>query len=124
MNGEKFEKPFSYSMQITEKNERVSRAVDLVTTFNYLLGLEVSRYIVESHQGFEYRIVLGVKREEKHIVIWREFGSKLDLATERDWTTSQSWYDTNAKVYANTDNLFGALMIESEFRRLMFEGVK
>ena len=124
VNGEKFEKPFSYSMQITEKNERVSRAVDLVTTFNYLLGLEVSRYIVESHQGFEYRIVLGVKREEKHIVIWREFGSKLDLATERDWTTSQSWYDTNAKVYANTDNLFGALMIESEFRRLMFEGVK
>ena len=43
LNIENFSNPFAYSMKITEKNECKSRPVDLVETFNYLIGLTVSR---------------------------------------------------------------------------------
>ena len=38
---EAFRDPFSYQMKITEKNECKTRPVDLVETFNYLIGLTV-----------------------------------------------------------------------------------
>ena len=41
LNIEKFSNPFAYSMKITEKNECKSRFVDLIETFNYLIGLTV-----------------------------------------------------------------------------------
>ena len=43
LNMENFSNPFAYSMKITEKNECKSRPVDLMETFNYLIGLTVTR---------------------------------------------------------------------------------
>lgn len=43
LNIENFANPFAYSMKITEKNECKSRRVDLAETFNYLIGLTVTR---------------------------------------------------------------------------------
>lgn len=40
---EAFSNPFAYNMKITEKNECKERPVDLVETFNYLIGLTVVR---------------------------------------------------------------------------------
>lgn len=40
---EQFKNPFSYRMKINERNETKLRTVDLVETFNYLIGLAVSR---------------------------------------------------------------------------------
>ena len=40
---EAFSNPFAYTMKITEKNECKERSVDLVETFNYLIGLSVVR---------------------------------------------------------------------------------
>lgn len=39
---EAFSNPFAYTMKITEKNECKERPVDLVETFNYLIGLTVT----------------------------------------------------------------------------------
>ena len=49
LNIDKFSNPFAYSMKITEKNECKSRAVDLMETFNYLLGLTVTRQSAVSY---------------------------------------------------------------------------
>ncbi len=43
LNVEAFANPFAYTMKITEKNECKERPVDLVETFNYLIGLKVAR---------------------------------------------------------------------------------
>ena len=43
LNLEAFNSPFDYEMKITEKNECRPRKVDIVETFNYLIGLSVSR---------------------------------------------------------------------------------
>ena len=45
LNLDAFRDPFSYRMKITEKNECKDRPVDVVETFNYLIGLTVT------HQG-------------------------------------------------------------------------
>ena len=45
LNVAAFKDPFSYQMRITEKNECKERPVDLIETFNYLIGLTVT------HQG-------------------------------------------------------------------------
>ena len=45
LNIEAFKDPFAYKMKITEKNECKERPVDLIETFNYLIGLTVT------HQG-------------------------------------------------------------------------
>lgn len=42
LNLEAFNSPFDYEMKITEKNECRQRKVDVVETFNYLIGLTVS----------------------------------------------------------------------------------
>lgn len=40
---EAFSNPFAYTMKITEKNECKERSIDLCETFNYLIGLTVTR---------------------------------------------------------------------------------
>lgn len=45
LNVKAFRDPFSYRMNITEKNECKERPVDVIETFNYLVGLAVT------HQG-------------------------------------------------------------------------
>ena len=44
-----FKTPFSYQMKITERNETKKRPVDLIETFNYLIGLSVVRQSTVSY---------------------------------------------------------------------------
>ena len=46
---EQFKVPFSYQMKITERNETKTRRVDLVETFNYLIGISVARQSTVSY---------------------------------------------------------------------------
>ena len=46
---EQFKMPFNYQMKINERNETKNRPVDLVETFNYLIGLSVSRQSTVSY---------------------------------------------------------------------------
>ena len=42
LNVDKFNEPFDFAMYITERNETKVRKIDVVETFNYLIGLSVS----------------------------------------------------------------------------------
>lgn len=46
---QQFKTPFSYQMKITERNETKTRRVDLVETFNYLIGISVARQSTVSY---------------------------------------------------------------------------
>lgn len=66
---EMFKKPFGYTIESIEHNERQETEVDLVETFNYLIGIHVER--VQFDQGFV--VVVGHNNEEEQIlVIWRD----------------------------------------------------
>jgi adenine-specific DNA-methyltransferase len=121
---DRFADPFNYKMEILQQNERKLQNVDLVTTFNFLLGIDVDKIKTEEHNGRTYRIITGTKKQQNYFVVWRKFDEALRLDEERDWIKSLSYFDENAKMYCNADNGFGAESTEAEFKRLMFEDVK
>lgn len=120
---EKLAHPFRYEMEIIRLNERTATKIDLVTTFNFLLGISLVRYRTFAHQKREYHIINGKRATQEFIIIWREFNDEPDLAQERDWIQNADWYDKDAIIYTNADNAFGAKSIEAEFQKLMFAEV-
>jgi adenine-specific DNA-methyltransferase len=120
---DKFNRPFDYEMDIVRLNERVPSKIDLVTTFNFLLGIDVLRYRTAEHQSRTYHIIEGVKKRQVYLIVWRDFNNELDLEQERDFIKQGEWFDQDALIYSNADNAFGAYSIEAEFKRLMFEDV-
>lgn len=125
INLEKFTKPFDYSMKIVQQNEpKEGTNIDLVTTFNFLLGIEVQRYVLAENNGLDYKIIISKKGLQQYIIIWRNFDeNSIDLKTEKEFITKQDWYNTTAFVFCNGDNAFSAHPIEPEFIRLMNEPV-
>src|SRR5690625_3021749 len=103
LNTEMFKRPFGYTIQATEHNERVETEVDLVETLNYLIGLTV-----ESLQMIRgYVVVTGHNNDgERILVIWRdtEKQSNQDLeefVDKMEFNPHDSEFDL---IYVNGDN--------------------
>ncbi len=133
LNSEAFEKPFGYKLKVSDSNETRLVNVDMVETFNYLLGLTIERV------GFEegFRMVEGQNPQgERVLVIWRDLGEQSN--TDLDEFFARQGYGSRAEgealdlVYVNGDNnlenlkgkgeRWRTLLIEEEFRRSMFGG--
>lgn len=68
-NLDMFRKPFDYQLKVTENNELKPTKVDLVETFNYLIGLYVSKV----QRVKDIKVVEGTTRTGiKTLVIWRD----------------------------------------------------
>ncbi len=150
---EKFARPFEYKLRVTRSDETVEQAVDLVETFNWLLGLKVggirrsrltSGKVPKDKQPWLLEID-GVDPEgNRCLVLWRntdEIGDE-ELARwleQNHYNLMPGAADSEAKlniqrVYINGDQGIvgrvsdGAVadvrLIEDEFRRLMFEGTE
>ena len=125
-----FEDPFSYTIKTTENNELKDTPVDLVETFNYLIGL-----VVESIQHIRgFVVVLGHNlEEEKILVIWRNVKEQDNEALNEFFRRQQfnprdQEFD---RIYVNGDNNLENLrtdedhwkvvLIEEEFHKRMFD---
>jgi adenine-specific DNA-methyltransferase len=133
LNFDNFADPFNYQLDIAtgaSMGETRPVAVDLVETFNYLLGLRVRR--VEAVCGF--RVVNGSNPEgEKVLIIWRKTREKSN--DDLDEFFRQQAYNTRERmfdiIYTNGDNNLENLrrpdqtwkvrLIEESFQRLMFD---
>src|SRR5690606_33980118 len=72
-----FRNPFDYQLTVTENNELVPTKVDLVETFNYLIGMYVDRI----QRVKDIKLVEGKTRTgEKTLIIWRN----LDTTTQEE----------------------------------------
>jgi len=126
-----FEDPFNYKLKIATGSVGETRLVnvDLVETFNYLIGLTVHH--IDHIQG--YRVVQGINpKGEKVLVIWRNVKEKSNENLEQFFRKQ----DFNPKdmefaiIYVNGDNnlenirredeTWKVRLIEEEFQRLMF----
>jgi adenine-specific DNA-methyltransferase len=119
-NVDKLVHPFSYTLKITEGGELKEQTVDLVETFNYLLGLHVRQIRTFTSSGTYYKVVLGIKGEDDIAVIWRDTGN-IDLKADKDFIEGTLLNGTSpSTTYINADfYVEGALPIEPEFKRLM-----
>ena len=129
-NLEMFKNPFAYKMNITIGNETKLVNVDLIETFNYLIGLKVSS--MYKKDGFI--VIEGTNlKEENILVIWRNIEEKsnedLDEFLKRR-KINPCDFEFN-KIYVNGDNNlqnlktdeenFKVMLIEEEFKNRMFD---
>jgi adenine-specific DNA-methyltransferase len=132
LNVRRFDDPSNYKLMVSTGSvgETKEVNVDLVETFNYLLGLRVRH--IDVIRGF--KVVEGTSPSgEKVLVIWRNVKDKpnkdLDaFFLKQKYNTRDSEFDT---IYVNGDNNLENLkkpddtwkvrLIEEEFQRLMFD---
>ncbi len=150
LNVDMFKNPFEYKMKIIEKDEIKNKNIDLVETFNYLLGIDIlsnttkrnftfiDGKIKEEKEGsFAIKEVIGIDREgNKNLIIWRNISS--DLVTDNKFleeyfrkmriSTLDMEYDY---IYINGDNTlqnirkdsenWKVILTEERFKKLMFD---
>lgn len=126
-----FADPFAYKLRITRNDDTRVVNVDLIETFNYLLGLTI---------GSVYRDKSGVvtvtgknSLGERCLIIWRNVNEidndKLDIwfdvkrhaLKNFDFDTIYVNGDNNIENMKHTDDSWKVRMIEAEFKRLMFD---
>lgn len=113
LNIKDFSHPFDYKLKITRNGEAKEVTVDLVETFNYLLGLTV-----ESIQKIRdvVKIEGKTKLNERALIIWRDT-IKTDNQKLNEWfnkindSTKSSEFDV---IYVNGDNNLENLRKENE----------
>jgi adenine-specific DNA-methyltransferase len=116
----KFINPFDYKIMTINEGEEKEVKIDLVETFNYLLGLRVDRYRFYKSSEINYRVVYGTIGSEKAVVIWRDI-DQLNLVQDKEYVENSILSGiTPDKIYVNGDSyLPNAIQIEPEFKRLM-----
>ena len=131
LNIDAFKNPFNYKLNITRNNESQETIIDLVETFNYLIGLHVKT--LQTIRGF--KVITGItnERNEETLVIWRntEEKSNKDLNeffSKMEFSSRDSEFQ---RIYVNCDNHIENLktdndnwkvvLIEEEFLKRMFD---
>lgn len=122
-----FERPFEYQLLVTGQGGVLSpQPVDLVATFNFLLGLTVHTLRHFERSGQPYVRVTGTNPEGRKVcVVWRNVPPVEEMDAERDWLNTHVLANISYdKLYLNGEStLPDALSTEEEFKRRMFEGV-
>ena len=132
LNIQQFDDPFSYQLNVATGNvgETQPVNVDLVETFNYLIGLTVRH--VDTIRGV--KVVDGRNpNNERVLVLWRKV-KELDSDALDEWFKKQGYNTQDMEydiVYVNGDNNLENLrrpdqtwkvrLIEEDFHRLMFD---
>jgi len=112
-----FSNPFEYKLKIIsgDKAEEIV-SVDLVETFNYLIGLKINKYRYLTDNGRKYVFVLGERNYKKVAVVWR---STVDIDLEKDKEVISKIINDfkPEEIYINGDSLVKNYKpIESEFK--------
>ena len=131
LNLEWFVNPFNCYLNITKNNELQPTKVDLVETFNYLMGLVVESYATPK-EG--YVVVTGKNLAgEKILVVWRDCTQHNSTALNQ-FLEKSKYNPLDAefdRIYVNGDNnvenlktgdeRWKVVLIEEEFGKRMFE---
>lgn len=120
LNVEQFRTPFDYKIWVTLSGEKKLVTVDLIETFNYLLGITVEKFKTFKNKDCEYRVVFGKKKEEDIAIIWRN-SKDIDLKRDKEFIENTILAGTKPdRIFINGDSLVEkAEPIEPEFKRLM-----
>ena len=133
LNLKMFENPFAMTLKTTKDNELVETPVDMVETFNYLIGLNVETE--DWYRSDNICVVTGRTHRDnlRTLVIWRNCkeidNEELNKFFERmDFRTHDSEFDV---IYVNGDNTlpnlkrdedsWKVMLTEEEFAKRMFE---
>jgi adenine-specific DNA-methyltransferase len=121
---DRFKTPFDYKIRTMQSGKEITTPVDLVETFNYLLGAKVKKIGQYENEQTKYIIVYGEKGEapscSKVLIIWRNYDEKI-LEKEKQFIEQKIIPEFSPDmIYVNVDSLIiGAESIEPIFKELM-----
>ncbi|GAA4511818.1 hypothetical protein GCM10023173_05040 [Sphingobacterium thermophilum] len=128
-NIQMFRNPFNYQLKVAENNELVPTKVDLVETFNYLIGLYVERI----QRVGDIKFVEGKTREGlKTLVIWRNletttheevlriYRKLYDSVYSREFDQIYINGDHHFQNFRTGEDKFKVKLIEETFFKKMF----
>lgn len=129
LNVKMFHNPFAMMLKTTKDNELVETRVDMVETFNFLIGLNV-----ETERWYEDDQICLVQGKthrdgQRTLVIWRNC-EKIDNAKLNDFFKEHDFGKVDL-IYVNGDNTLAnvrsskehwkVILTEEEFQKRMFE---
>jgi len=114
--------PWAYQLKFYDENVPRTQNVDLIETFNYLLGIHVKGYRTFTNGKIRYRVVIGSKNDAVIVVIWRKM-QDLDLTADKEFVENSILPAIRTvckrspeKIYINAEfYVKDALPIEPEF---------
>jgi adenine-specific DNA-methyltransferase len=130
LNIKQLQDPFNYKIKVCEDNEIREHLMDLVDTFNYLLGIHVKKMRQFQDNGRLYRAVMGEKHGKCIVIVWRSL-DKINDETRTLKRDQQFIEHIVIPVLLGTSRKPDRLLtngscyvpeaepIESEFKRLM-----
>jgi len=116
-----FENPFDYKIKKVSGSGWEIEPVDLVETFNYLLGLDVVQIKAEKDGERYYRFIKGRKQNgDTTVIVWRST-KNIDLKKDKEFIEDKFLPEgTPDLIYVNgMCYVKNAKPIEPEFKRLM-----
>ena len=124
LNLDEMKDPFNYKLKIIENYQQKIVNVDLVETFNYLIGLNASGYEVLQENGRKYVFVFGEKEGKRVAIVWRSI-KDIDFEKDKEVIEAKLKEFEPDEIYINGEALVKKFKhIEPEFKSLMFERVK
>jgi adenine-specific DNA-methyltransferase len=121
---DRFKTPFDYKIKTLQVREERTEPVDLVETFNYLLGIRVKKIRQYENEQTKYIIVYGEQGEEpscsKVLIVWRNYNENI-LEKEKKFIEQKIIPQSNPDtIYINVDSLIkGAESIEPKYKELI-----
>ena len=123
LNIDEMKNPFNYKLKILENYQQKDVNVDLIETFNYLLGLQVNKYKTLEANERKYIFVFGENKGRKTTIVWRNV-ENIDFEKDKEIIEKHIKEFDPDELYVNRDAVVkGFKPIESEFKSLMFEEV-
>jgi adenine-specific DNA-methyltransferase len=123
LNTERLEAPFDYKLKIHTPEGVKEQAVDIVETFNLLMGFHVKR-VFKLLSGRDYVCVEAEDTSGLVLVLWRNLAD-LDPAAEREFLEKTLELSKYHRLYVNGDSaLPRAQSLDGEFKnRLLARAV-
>jgi len=132
---DKLAHPFDYTLKITRNQESKDQKIDLIETFNYLIGLKVYK-AYPKNSTYNIKAIEGsVKEGEKVLVLWRDLTGNVLNDNEtldnfiKEIRSNYEKFDFK-RIYVNGDNNllnlkpdnenWDVVLIEAEMKKLMF----
>jgi adenine-specific DNA-methyltransferase len=124
--------PYNYRLKVnlSEVGEPKKMAVDVIETFNYLLGLKINKVMRKEREGNIYTFVLGEKEGRSVAVVWRVYSERWkeeDYKKDRDFIEEVLKEFRPEIIYINGQHALAfesfkpdVRNVEPEFKRLMF----
>jgi len=118
---DEIEDPFDYKIKILENDQQKTKKVDLIESFNYLLGFYVEQIITSKNNGRTYIFVTGKVEKRKIVAIWRSI-IRLDLKQDKKIIEAHLNDVSYSYIYINGKSLIkNSRSIEMELKKLIWD---